>query len=288
MIPAVLAEARDAGAERIDRDGAGVSRWKQGERGGRDRRGHGLCGCDGADRQRHRRHVSAEQYGGDGDVDYVRRVSLNVARVAAVSTTAGAATMTVTLAAPLLAGVPAAGMKLAVVLGFTDRLGGSYAAEWSALFVMDGVQGDRVLVHYPRLQSAPGATEVQSAVAAGLERWRLRANFHALPVTDPNDGEAVLCFRSYCLHRCEHFDAVEAVERRAGERQRRRKRDGGRMQLTIDNLDGNGPVDYTAAVVATGPLTIVREAWELTTCRALLDVAGSGLAAPAAAGLCRR
>ncbi len=132
-----------------------------------------------------------------GDVDYVRRVSLNVARVAAVSTAAGAATMTVTLATPLLAGVPAAGMKLAVLLGFTDRLGGSYAAEWSALFVMDGVQGDRVLVHYPRLQSATGATEVQSALAAGLERWRLRANFHALPVTDPIDGEAVLCFRSY-------------------------------------------------------------------------------------------
>ncbi len=131
------------------------------------------------------------------DVDYVRRVSLNVARVAAVAVTAGAATMTVTLAAPLLAGVPAVGMKLAVLLGFTDRLGGSYAPEWSALFAMDGVQGDRILVHYPRLQSAPGTAEVQSAVAAGLERWRLRANFHALPVTDPNDGEAVLCFRSY-------------------------------------------------------------------------------------------
>ncbi len=130
-----------------------------------------------------------------GNVDYVRRVSLNVGRVVAVVTAAGATK--VTLAAPLLAGAPAVGMKLAVLLGFTDRLGGSYAAEWSALFVMDGVQGDRVLVHYPRLQSAPGTGEVESSVAAGLERWRLRANFHALPVTDPNDGEAVLCFRSY-------------------------------------------------------------------------------------------
>ncbi len=56
------------------------------------------------------------------------------------------------------------------------------------------------------------------------------------------------------------------------------------MQLTIDNLDGNGPVDYTAATVATGPLTIVRKRGEMTTCRALLDVVGSGLAAPAAQG----
>ena len=132
-----------------------------------------------------------------GDTDYTRRVSLNVARVAAVSTTAGAPTMTVALAAPLLAGAPGTGMKLAVLEGFTDRLGGSYAAEWSALLVMDGVQGDRVLVHYPRLQSTPGTAESASALAAGLKRLRLRAQFEALPVTDPNDGEAVLCFRTY-------------------------------------------------------------------------------------------
>ncbi len=56
------------------------------------------------------------------------------------------------------------------------------------------------------------------------------------------------------------------------------------MQLTIDNLDGNGPMDYTAAVVVTGPLTIVRERGELTTCRALLDVEGKGLGTPAVQG----
>ena len=36
------------------------------------------------------------------------------------------------------------------------------------------------------------------------------------------------------------------------------------MQLTIDNLDGNGPIDYTAALVVTGPLTSVRESRKLT------------------------
>lgn len=130
------------------------------------------------------------------DVDYVRRVSFNVGRV--VYVTAGiAGAMAVTLASPLLAGVPTATMKLNVLAGFVDRLGGSFVSEWSALFVMDGVQGDRVLLHYPRLQIAPGMAEVTDELAAGLERWRLQAQFHALPVTDTNDGEAVLCLRSY-------------------------------------------------------------------------------------------
>lgn len=130
------------------------------------------------------------------DVHYTRRVSWNVARVASV--TASSSATTVTLAAPLLAGVPTATMKLGVLTGFVDRLGGSsFVSEWSALLVMDGVQGDRVLLHYPRLQIAPGAAEVVDDLAAGLQRWRLRAAFHALPMTDTNDGAAVLCFRSY-------------------------------------------------------------------------------------------
>jgi hypothetical protein len=83
------------------------------------------------------------------------------------------------------------------VLGCVDRVGGSFLSEWSALFVADGVAGDRVLLHYPRLQVAPGATEVRQALVAGLERWRLQAHLIALPVTDTNDGDAVLCYRSY-------------------------------------------------------------------------------------------
>ena len=129
------------------------------------------------------------------DVDYVRRVSLNLGRVVTVATTGAA--MSVTLAAPLLAGAPVAGMNLAVLGGFTDRLGGTYVPEWSALFVLDGVQGDRLLLHYPRLQTAPGDAEVSSVLAEGLAMWRLRANFHALPVVDGNDGSPVLCFRTY-------------------------------------------------------------------------------------------
>lgn len=124
------------------------------------------------------------------DVDYVRRVTLNVGRIAAIS---GGA---VTLEAPLLAGAPSSGMKVSAVVGFCDREGSSFFQEWSGLFVMDGQQGERVLLHYPRLQAMSGAAEAAVATG-GLETVRLAAGFRALPVTDAVDGELVVCFRSY-------------------------------------------------------------------------------------------
>ena len=126
------------------------------------------------------------------EVDFARRVSFNVARVLSVS--AGV----VTLADALPAGVPEAGMKACLVEGFTDRNGGSFLQEWSALFVVDGVQGDRLLLHYPRLQPAgDGAAEVCAEIAAGVSRWRPVARFRAMPVADANDGVAAVSFRTY-------------------------------------------------------------------------------------------
>lgn len=124
------------------------------------------------------------------DVDYVRRITLNVARVASVSAAA------LKLQTPLLAGTPASSMKVNVVEGFCDREGSSFFQEWSALFVLDGQQGERVLLHYPRLQALSGAAETGDA-NGGLETVRLKAAFRALPVRDAVDGEQVLCFRSF-------------------------------------------------------------------------------------------
>ena len=126
-----------------------------------------------------------------GDVNYVRRVSLNVGRVVSI---AGG---TLTLGAPLLAGTPAAGMQVSRLAGFVDREGGGFFQEWSGLFCMDGEQGDRVIYHYPRLQAMQGAAEALETVSAPLERVRLIGAFRALPVKDVNDGEMVVCFRSY-------------------------------------------------------------------------------------------
>jgi hypothetical protein len=71
------------------------------------------------------------------DVDYIRRVTFNVALVAQVNSTG------LTLAEPLPGGAPATGRKVQAVTGFVDREGGSFYQEWSALFVMQGSQGER-------------------------------------------------------------------------------------------------------------------------------------------------
>ena len=129
------------------------------------------------------------------DVDYIRRVTFNVALVSQTSTTG------LTLAGPLPGGAPAAGSKLQAVTGFVDREGGSFYQEWSALFVMEGSQGERIFFHYPRLQTAASAQEaalpLDSKQKAGQVRVLLKGQFLALPVTDPLDGERVVCYRSF-------------------------------------------------------------------------------------------
>ena len=130
----------------------------------------------------------------NGDPDYIRRVSFNVARVASVSTGTNPGLQ---LAQPLIAGIPSAGMRVQPVSGFVDREGGSFFQEWSALFVIPGEQGERILFHYPRLQALSGASENTVPLIPPLERIALSASFRALPVTDSNDGEQVVCFRSF-------------------------------------------------------------------------------------------
>jgi hypothetical protein len=167
------------------------------------------------------------------DVNYVRRVTFNVGRVAQVTTTS------VLLAQPLLGGAPAAGASAQIVVAFVDRDGGSFFQEWSALFVAEEESGGRVCFYYPRLSPNPGtgANGVSSSSSAGpgvgknaggatrstsagtpkglksptgqfvreslamIERpisaVSLRASFVALPGTDPSDGQTVLCYRSY-------------------------------------------------------------------------------------------
>jgi hypothetical protein len=129
------------------------------------------------------------------DVNYIRRVTFNVALVSQVSSTG------LTLAEPLPGGVPASGSKLQAVTGFVDREGGCFYQEWSALFVMEGGQGERIFFHYPRLQTMMGAQEAALPLdgknKGGLARVLLKGQFLALPVTDPLDGERVVCYRSF-------------------------------------------------------------------------------------------
>jgi hypothetical protein len=88
-------------------------------------------------------------------------------------------------------------MQVSKLIGFVDREGGGWFQEWSGLFVAEGEQGDRMIYHYPRLQTMQGAAESATTLAAPLEQVKLAGAFRALPVKDANDGETVVCFRSY-------------------------------------------------------------------------------------------
>jgi hypothetical protein len=147
------------------------------------------------------------------DPNYVRRVTFSVGRVAEVTSTS------VVLTQPLLGGVPALGASAQTVVAFVDREGGSFFQEWSALFVAEQETGGRVCFYYPRLSPNPGVAAKGIGVtggkfvredaalldkASGIASVALRASFLALPDVDPNDGQSVLCYRSY-------FPAVQAA-----------------------------------------------------------------------------
>jgi hypothetical protein len=129
------------------------------------------------------------------DPDYIRRITFNVGLVLGVSSG------NLILAQPLPGGAPGADAKVQAITGFVDREGGSFYQEWSALFVAEGSQGDRIFFYYPRLQSMAGAEELTQPLdgkhKGGLSRVLLKGHFLALPVTDAIDGERVLCYRSF-------------------------------------------------------------------------------------------
>jgi len=129
------------------------------------------------------------------DPNYLRRVTFNVGRVAETTATS------VLLAQPLIGGAPAEGAGAQIVVGFVDREGGSFFQEWSGLFVAEEESGGRVCFYYPRLSAGKpagkAAREEFAAIQKPLSAISLRASFLALPHTDTNDGQTVLCYRSY-------------------------------------------------------------------------------------------
>jgi hypothetical protein len=125
------------------------------------------------------------------DADAIRRVSYNVGCIAAIAPTG------LLLGSPLLGGAPATGARVQKVVAFLDREGDSFLQEWSALFALQEASGGRVYFYYPRLQAASPAAETVTQLASGISTALLHAEFEALASTDANDGQSVVCYRSY-------------------------------------------------------------------------------------------
>jgi hypothetical protein len=137
------------------------------------------------------------------DINYIRRVTFNIGRIAELSATS------LLLAQPLLGGAPAAAWGVQKVLAFLDREGGAFFQEWSALFIAQEDSGGRICFHYPRLSPASTTKPTSTAAPSAVEREQsievakpicalaLHAAFTALPHVDENDGQTALCYRSY-------------------------------------------------------------------------------------------
>lgn len=124
------------------------------------------------------------------DPDYIRRVTFRVGRVSGKTATG------LQLAQPLIGGAPPADAAVQKVIGFLDREGGTFFQEWSALFLIESETGARIYYHYPRLQPLAAASEGSYSLAV-FEANTLRARMTALPANDLNDGEQVVCYRSF-------------------------------------------------------------------------------------------
>lgn len=146
------------------------------------------------------------------DANYIRRVTFNLGRVVEKTAT------TLVLGQPLLGGAPAAGIGVQKVVAFVDREGGAFFQEWSAVFAAEEESGGRICFHYPRLSpttsiqtsirlnlNAPTQTgavkvfqrEEDIEIVKPISAVALRAAFIALPHVDENDGQTVVCYRSF-------------------------------------------------------------------------------------------
>jgi hypothetical protein len=96
--------------------------------------------------------------------------------------------------APTTGSTPA-GVYYTVVYQLSE--GATYFQEWSILFVIPSDAGGRICVYYPRLQAAQSSSEQREQWDTPVFNTMLHASLRALPTTDSNDSETVLCYRSY-------------------------------------------------------------------------------------------
>jgi len=122
--------------------------------------------------------------------DYTRRVTFNLSRVKSKTENQ------LGLAERLIGSIDT-GMGVQKVVAFVDREGGSFFQEWSGLFVIPSDAGGRICTYYPRLQPSQSTSEDRQMWSDPVFNTTLHVSLRALPTTDANDGETVLCYRSY-------------------------------------------------------------------------------------------
>lgn len=144
------------------------------------------------------------------DVDFIRKTSDFVARIVAKAVSGGQDVLI--LNRPFVGGgnaatgTPnygpvAATAKVQVIKGYVAREGGTYITEWSALFLMQTVDGSQIAIYYPHV--APNQFKDIAAYApenigtTDLTGYELDTVMEALAFDDPLDGETVVRYSAY-------------------------------------------------------------------------------------------
>lgn len=150
--------------------------------------------------------------GAVSNVDYVRMTSDFVAGVSGVFTGIIAGQDCLVLTAPFVGGgnnalgagplYPQAGSKVQAITGYATREGGTYIREWSAVFVLDTVDGSQFLKYYPRVapDTSPGFASKNLQGATSLQTTGLQCTLDAMAFDDPFDGETVVSYTAYFPH----------------------------------------------------------------------------------------
>ena len=136
------------------------------------------------------------------DVDYIRKTSDYVAKVANKTAT------TLVLDQPFAGGgssgnvVPQAGSKIQKIKGWTAREGGTYFAEWTALFLLDTIDGAQIAVYYPHVsvgqpKDIAANWAIENIGTTDLGGYELDASYVALAFDDPLDGETVVGYKGF-------------------------------------------------------------------------------------------
>jgi hypothetical protein len=146
------------------------------------------------------------------DIDYIRKTSDFVGRVSQVLT--GVASQdALVLSAPLMGGgssstanpgpvVPPAGSKIQKMTGWASIEGGTFIKYWSALFVLDTIDGDQFAQYYPRvaisqLKNPTGNWSIPNIGNTDMTGYEIDATMTALGFEDPLSGETIVCYRAF-------------------------------------------------------------------------------------------
>lgn len=146
------------------------------------------------------------------NTDYIRMTSDFVAGVSGVFAGGVGSQDALVLTAPFVGGgnnalgvgpvTPQAGSKVQAITGWVAREGGTYIREWSAIFVLDTVDGSQFLRYYPRVapDTNPGMTSKNLQGATSIQQTGLSCAMDALAFDDPLDGETVVSYTAYFPH----------------------------------------------------------------------------------------